>query len=667
MASVKLNKQRIPWVILIFFGIILFTMGITNHYFFRTYTFDYGNYNFAFWDYAHFRISPMPTYPGNFLQDHFSFTLMYFVPLYWLLNWLTGTYTLILIQTSLIMIAAWYTYQLIRLKSDNIWLGAGVLFYYFTLLGRYTTFSCDVNIAVISACFIPVFLYFFETRKYVIAFIILILSLLSRENIPIWFVFIFLVLIIEHRKDKNAVLLSILGMTLSVAYFILLFKVLIPSVETDEKQFTLFNYSALGATPGEALVFVLQHPVETIKLFFVNHLNDPAYDGVKTEFYLVYLISGGLVLFFRPQYLIWFIPIVAQKVLNDSVLRWGIATYYSIEVVTLLPLSVFLVLSGIKKRVVQNTLVAVTCLATLLTTFRMLDAPNHRMQWVTNPFKEKIYYHRYFKPDFDIQKVNSVLKKIPPQAAVSASQRFFPHLSQRFGVTLFPTVADAQYVLFSVFDDYFMHSHEVNEAAREKIFSDPNWQLIAEEHPVFLFKRKEPGSNKSFDDYFANLHTDTLFCSYEILDQANQKILFNNQRIAENSTIITNQKSFSDRHSIELSPKNPFSSITQIKIVPDTIKLQVSAWYFSKEEKRAHIIANCGKGFYFINNEPDTISPSGWKRLTLNFWLPQQKAAPDCSISLWNTGSDPVYFDDLRIIKFYKEATSLNTDLSSDH
>jgi len=134
MASVKLNKQRIPWVILIFFGIILFTMGITNHYFFRTYTFDYGNYNFAFWDYAHFRISPMPTYPGNFLQDHFSFTLMYFVPLYWLLNWLTGTYTLILIQTSLIMIAAWYTYQLIRLKSDNIWLGAGVLFYYFNPL-----------------------------------------------------------------------------------------------------------------------------------------------------------------------------------------------------------------------------------------------------------------------------------------------------------------------------------------------------------------------------------------------------------------------------------------------------------------------------------------------------------------------------------------------------
>ena len=44
-------KKNIPVFVLIFFGIILSTMGILNHYYFRTYTYDYGNYNFAFWDY----------------------------------------------------------------------------------------------------------------------------------------------------------------------------------------------------------------------------------------------------------------------------------------------------------------------------------------------------------------------------------------------------------------------------------------------------------------------------------------------------------------------------------------------------------------------------------------------------------------------------------------
>ncbi len=374
--KIRIKKTHIPYFILFLFGVLILFMGITNHYFFRCFVFDYGNYNFAFWDYSHFRLSSMPTYPGNFLQDHYSFLLMYFVPVYWLLNWLTGTYTLIIIQNALILIAAWYTYKLIKLKTENFWLSAGVLVYYFVLLGRYSTFASDVNLAVMSACFIPVFLYYFELRKFFISLVILILSLLSRENIPIWFIFIFIVLIIQHRNEKKAVIFSLLGLAFSMLYFIILFKILIPAVESDEKQFTLFNYAALGAGPGEALSFVLHNPIETVKMFYMNHLEKPEYDGIKTEFYLVYLISGGMVLLLRPQYLIWFIPIVAQKVLNDAPIRWGILTYYSIEVVTLLPLSVFLAIASLKSRKLQTGLTIAVCVAALSMTIHKMNRAN---------------------------------------------------------------------------------------------------------------------------------------------------------------------------------------------------------------------------------------------------------------------------------------------------
>jgi uncharacterized membrane protein len=364
----KFNKNNLALVILGAFSALIFFMGLMNHYYFRSFVFDYGNYNFAFWDYSHFRISSMPTYPGNFLQDHYSFLLFYFIPVYWLLNWLTGTYTLIILQNSLIVIAAWYSYKLIRLKSQNQYLTTGVIIYYFLLLGRYSTFACDTNLAVMSACFIPIFIYCFELRKYLTASIVFLLSLFSRENIPIWFIFIFIVLIIEYKDDKKAVRLSLAGIIISVLYFILLFKVLIPGVENDEKQFTLFNYSALGPDPGSALKYVVVHPWETLKMFFVNHLDNPDFKWIKLEFYLVYLISGGFILLTRPKYLIWFIPIVAQKVLNDAPIRWGILTYYSIEVVTLLPLSVFLALSSMKSVKLQNNLTIVIIVATLSTT-----------------------------------------------------------------------------------------------------------------------------------------------------------------------------------------------------------------------------------------------------------------------------------------------------------
>jgi uncharacterized membrane protein len=594
----------------------------------------------------------MPTYPANFLQDHFSLTLMYFIPVYWILNWITGTYTLILIQNALILIAAWYSYKLILLKSNNVWMSMGVLIYYFTLLGRYTTFSCDTNIAVISACFIPIFIYYFEIRKYLVAFIILILSLLSRENIPLWFIFIFIVLMINHHKDKKAVALSLAGIAISIIYFILLFKIFIPSVETPEKQFSLFNYSALGANPGKALLFIISHPIETIKLFFINHLNDPAYDWVKSEFYLVYLISGSFVLFLRPKYLIWFIPIVAQKVLNDSYLRWGIATYYSIEVVTLLPLSVFAALSSLKQRRVQNGLIIIVTVATLATTIYKLNEKHYVLPWTLNPEKVKLFDKQFLTSPLPISKINETLALIPSDAKVSASDHLFPHLSQRQSIYLFPTVNDAEYVIFSVYDDYFLISHRDNEESRNTYFSDPQWELVSKEFPVFLFKRKNhiPESTPPAEKGIW-LATDTMKCNYENIDLEKAHAIFDNQEMAETVENISTEKAYSGNHSMMLSPANPYGSTIKIKDLNKVSYLQISAWSYSKKNQ-LNIVAGNGKNFYLLSEEK-LPTESGWKKIFLDFWVPKNLDTSTFSIYFWNSSSDFVYYDDLQIIKKY--------------
>lgn len=629
----------------------MFTMGVLNHYFFRTYTFDYGNYNFALYDYSHFRISPMTTFPGNFLQDHFSFTLMYFIPVYWLLNWLTGTYTLILIQNTLILAAAWFTYKLILLKSDNVWLGVGVLLFYFTLLGRYTTFSCDTNIAVMSACFIPVFIYFFETKKYILSAIILILSLFSRENIPIWFVFIFMVLIINHRKERKAVLFSFAGIAVSIVYFIVLFKVFIPSVETAEKQFSLFNYSALGATPGEAFVFVFKHPIETVKLFFVNHLNSNDYNGVKAEFYLVYLVSGGFILLLRPKYLIWFIPIVAQKVLNDNPLRWSIATYYSIEVVTLLPLSVFLTLSTVKNQRLQNILVAIVCTATVATTIYKLNPQNCKMPGAFLPSKEKIYDKHFWTPGFNVGKVNDLLKLIPEKANVSVSDRIFSHLVQRQHISVFPTINDADYIVFSVFDDYFMFSRDRNETERIKIFNSPEWKLIGKEFPFFLFQKNDihRDINQSVENKIKFI-TDTLLCNFEQIDSLKKHILFNTGTVADTASYLCSEKALSGSHSLKLVPTNPFGRVVHLDSLNEIDYLEISVWAWPDSGK-PNIVASAKNDFYLPSNEENIQVESGWKKIILRFWVPKNIDGSQLSIYLWNSGPEPVYFDNYQIIK----------------
>ncbi len=652
MRKVNLTKKNLPVVILCVFGMLLLLMGIANHWYFRTVTFDYGNYNFAFRDYAHFRISPMPTYPGNFLQDHYSFLLMFFIPVYWLFTWLTGTYTLIVIQLAMVLVAAWYSWKMVTLKSDHWWLGAGVMVYYFLLLGRYTTFSCDVNLAVISACLIPPFLYAFEKKKYLTAGILLIVALLSRENIPVWFIFIFIVLIINHRKDKRAVQMSLAGMAVSLLYFILLFKVLIPGMENDDKQFTLFNYSALGAHPGEALVFVVNHPLETVKLFFVNHLDDPTGNGVKAEFYLVYLVSGGILLLLRPQYLIWFIPIVAQKVLNDSYIRWGISTYYSIEVVTLLPLSLFLVLASLKRKWLQASLALLACLAALGMTLYKLNPDHVKIRWTMNPAKERVYKKEFFTSHYNLREVHHLLSTIPANARVSTTDHFFSHLAYRDYIRLFPTVDSADYILVSVYDNNFMLSYQENEERRNSYLTSDEWEVTATSFPVFLLRKRELPHQGS-GGICRSARSDTLRCDYESADTTRQMVLFDHGGIAEESKRISVEKARSGVHSLRLDGTDPYGKAVEFPDAPELEYVTVTVRTHSLSGQ-ANLVATTGKDFYILNNKPSETDDQGWKKLELSFWVPQHVDNSRLIIYVWVTGTEPVWFDDLEIIKRFK-------------
>jgi uncharacterized membrane protein len=569
---------------------------------------------------------------------------------YWLLNWLTGTYTLIIIQTVLILVAAWYSHKLIQLKTDNIWLTSGILLYFFLLFGRYSAFGTDVNLAIMSACFVPVFLYYFEIKKYIVAFVILILSLLSRENMPIWFVFIFIVLIISHWKDKKAVSFSLAGIMISVTYFILLFKVFIPAIETPGIEYNLFNYSALGANPGEALKFTLQHPVETIKLFFVNHLENPEYDRVKLEFYLVYLVSGGFVLLFRPKYLIWFIPIVAQKVLNDDFFRWGIATYYSVEVVTLLPLSVFLVISSVKTKKLQNILVILTCTATLGMTIHKMDSVNHEVPWTFYKAKIKFYDKSFYEAPFNIKKTNKLLKLIPENAKVSSSNVFTPHLAQRQFIYFFPTVNDADYIVFSLFDNNYLMSETENDKHRNNHLNSPEWEIIGKEYPVFLLKRKtSPGPNLQ-NQNITNSRFDTLTCNFGVVDTINNHILFSDLTKADTVAHLNADFFRSESASLCLTPADPYSHGISVNDIQNIDQIEISVWYFA-EGNNAFIVIDNKNNLYRNSNFVETTDDNGWKKITLTCTLKEEQKLTSTIIYLWNAGNTPIYFDDIQIIK----------------
>ncbi|MGE5426742.1 MAG: hypothetical protein ACM3O8_02530, partial [Methylococcaceae bacterium] len=117
---------------------------------------------------------------------------------------------------------------------------------------------------------------------------------------------------------------------------------------------------------------------------------------------------------------------------------------------------------------------------------------------------------------------------------------------------------------------------------------------------------------------------------------------------------LTSEKSHSGSHSLKLTAERPFNTSLKIKDIDKIAYLQISAWCYC-EKNNANIVASSGKVFYTGSNTFVEEEPSGWKKMVLSFWVPSELDPNDFSVYLWNAGSEPVYFDDLQVIKKYIE------------
>jgi hypothetical protein len=292
---------------------------------------------------------------------------------------------------------------------------------------------------------------------------------------------------IRHRKEKSTFRLSALLFLASVVFFIIIFKWLIPAFETENKKFDLFNYGALGSTPGQALLFILTHPLEAIKLLFVNHLHgDTGADWVKMKYYLVFGASGGVLLLYRPAYLICLIPVIAKKMYNDDPLRWSYETYYGVETASILPALVFMLISELNSERWRHVLSIVVLLFSIAACCYCFKVSYYPMGYTKFEFFNPSFYH----PDFDLKEVNYILSKVPEKAAVSASPRLLPHLANRDKIYYFPAINDAEYICVRLTGETWPISPQEFDNEIKKIIKSGLWKAEYSLGGVMLFRRR---------------------------------------------------------------------------------------------------------------------------------------------------------------------------------
>jgi uncharacterized membrane protein len=489
--GIHFNPGIFFWIIVILFLGFYTTQVVCNHLFFRTYALDYGLYNKVIWDYSHFRLGQITlmTPPiDNFFQDHITFTLFLILPLFWILNPLFGTNTLLIIQVLFIVLGGIGCYKFIQSKVEDKIIPLLALVHYFMLQGHYATLSADYHDVVIASSMITWYIYFFSKEKILPTVGIFVFIMLAKENMSLWLIFTTIALMIIQKKTRWTVRYGSGLIALGVVYFIITFAVLIPCFANPSRPYYTFRYNEFGDTPKEVFKYFLTHPLQVFGKLFYNHTGNEDGDWVKTEYYAYFLIGGGWLIFRRPALLLMLFPVLAQKMLNDTYYYWSLNGYFSVEIESIYTLMIFYVISGFSKRWTSYLFAA---LVTILTIVSTIHSTHTRYTVWYHEIKENVFSSKFYKPAFDYRAVRAALDMIPPDASVSASNTIVPHLAYRPEIYLFPEIRDAEYIV--LLDDGNPYPLKMDRylEMKEELIESGKWSRIYDKKPLNIFKRIE--------------------------------------------------------------------------------------------------------------------------------------------------------------------------------
>lgn len=447
------NRKYVhPYLILVLliFGSIYSISSLVNHYLFRTYALDLGLYTNAAYKFAHLQWGDNLMIKEKYeiiFGGHFDLYLLLFSPLIYLF----GTYTLLLVQLVGLLFGGVGVYRFVFLKSEHktgLALCACICFFLF--YGVYSALAFDYHSVVVASSIVPWFMYFVLKRSYRKSLALLLLLLVSQEDVALFVFFICLGLMIQYRKDSRT--LKVLGLfaLTSISYFFCIIKFVIPFF-SKEHTYTGFCFSVLGDSPLEALKNLFFHPFYYFKVLFVNHNSNIEGDYVKVQTHFFVLFSGLYLLFYRPYYLLMLLPIYGQKFYHDNLAMWTFGWQYSVEFAPVLAVGAFSVIAEIQQKRARIVLAAFVLLGTFCSTLRVMD----RHSWFINSDNVRFYQSRHYKRDYNTSVVYQQLALIPSTAKVSSQSPFVPHLCLRNFIYQFPIVKDAEYIVYSNKESYY--------------------------------------------------------------------------------------------------------------------------------------------------------------------------------------------------------------------
>lgn len=484
------TKQKLTiYSIVGLFALIFCCISLVNHYLFRTFAFDLGIYNNMLYSYSHFNLNYTPIQQPlvyHAFADHFEPVFFLFAAFYWIF----GSYTLLIIQIVMVIFGGLGAMRFAKLHSNNNTLSIAILIQFYAMWGVYSALAFDFHNNITAAMLVPWVMVFAQQKKIKPLIFAWALILLSKENMALYGIFICLGLALHYFKDKQLRNLFLVLTTASAVYFVLVVKIIIPSFQQPGAGYFYDGmYQSIGTTPKEILSNVISRPGYLFRLLFENFSGESIYDGIKKELHISVLVSGGVFLLFRPQFLVMLIPIYAQKLLNSDPARWGINYHYSIEFVPVITACTAVFITSINTE--EKYKYYLGFLVALVTVNHTYSKIENRVSTWYDKNNVMFYDKSRYQSLFNVGQLHKDIKQYVTDDidSLAAQNVLVPHLANRTHIYMFPNTVNANYILLAPqTNTYPLKDNYLN--CVDTLKQSKYWQLTDSTASILLFKRK---------------------------------------------------------------------------------------------------------------------------------------------------------------------------------
>lgn len=468
----------------ILFFIVFYCISIVTHQMYLTNSMDMGIYNQYVYIFSHFKgfkSTVYPNYPNGifFLGDHVTLLL----PIESLFFWILGKNVLLYLQIFYIILGATGVYFLVtRLNSALVGLYAAILVYLHYSV--YAALSFDYHPNIIGIMLIPWILYFYYTGNTYRFLFIVGLGLLSKEDIPLYYIFVGLFLLADSIQKRDAIKYNFIVILIGISLLYFLFSLYILQKFNPNPNISISNWKfspEVGKNIREMFINITHNPSQ-----FINIMTNTI---EKQEKINLFIYSGGfLIILTGWHYLMPLIPLFLHTLLSSEWTMWGNLYHYNIVLSIWLPVIISNSFNKININLLQVVLGLIIIYQYIII---LLNAPLEPLKWSKI---QKIFTSQYYFQRYNQREISEMLDIIPKDAVVCASNHLVPHLAFRDKIYMFPNVFDAEYIALletDCNDKFYPFQNSISCYLEiKKYLQNNNWEIKYRKNGVLLLQKK---------------------------------------------------------------------------------------------------------------------------------------------------------------------------------